>query len=153
MTIQGFHPKWRDEVRVVPNSPAGDTGQQLSSQPGQALFKRLCAPCHTIGVGDRVGPDLRGITQSRDHAWLSSYIRNPAKLRAQNDPAALALAAQYPAVRMPALRLGDVDAADLINYLETQNARLEAAEASSPSPGHEHHQHHDQGGNHEHHKH
>ena len=34
----------------------------MSSQPGQTLFKKMCAPCHTIGVGDRVGPDLRGVT-------------------------------------------------------------------------------------------
>jgi protein SCO1 len=153
MTIHGFNPKWRDEARSVPDSTAGNTVVPLSNQPGQALFKRLCAPCHTIGVGDRVGPDLRGITQHRDHAWLSSYIRNPAKLRAQKDPIALALAEKFPAVRMPALRLEDVDAEDLINYLETQNARLEAAEASSPSPDHDHHQDHHQGGNHEHHKH
>ena len=153
ITIQGMDPKWRDEVRNVPASPLSNTGLQMSKQPGQALFTKICAPCHTIGVGDRVGPDLRGITQRRDHGWLSSYIRNPALLRAQKDPEALALAAQYPAVRMPVLGLAEVDAADLINYLETQNARLEAAEASSPSPGHDHDQHHHQGGNDEHHKH
>jgi protein SCO1/2 len=151
-TIHGFHPKWRDEVRTVPNSATGDTLLQLSNQPGQALFKRLCAPCHTIGVGDRVGPDLRGVTQRRDHAWLSSYIRNPVKLRAQKDPEAMALAAKFPAVRMPALGLHDVDAADVIKYLEAQNARLEAAEASAPSAGHDHHHDH-QDANHEHHKH
>jgi len=37
--------------------------------------------CAAHGVGDRVGPDLRGITQRRDQAWLSSYIRNPVKTR------------------------------------------------------------------------
>jgi protein SCO1 len=146
-TIQGMDPKWRDVVRVVPNSPASNTGLQMSNQPGQAMFKKICAPCHTIGVGDRVGPDLRGITQRRDHAWLSSYIRNPARLRAQKDPEALALAAQYPAVRMPALGLAEVDAADLINYLEAQTARLEGAQTPSApthdhSPHHEHHNHH-----------
>src|SRR5215510_2642810 len=70
MTIHGFHPKWRDEVPRVPNSPASNTGLQMSNQPGQALFRKICAPCHTIGVGDRVGPDLRGITRRRDHVWL-----------------------------------------------------------------------------------
>ena len=151
ITIQGMDPKWRDEVRAVPNSPASNTGLQMSSQPGQALYKKICAPCHTIGVGDRVGPDLRGVTQRRDHAWLSSYIRNPARLREQNDPVALELAAKFPAVHMPALGLAAVDAADLINYLEAQTARLQEGEASAPSPGHDHH--HQQDANHEHHKH
>ncbi len=35
---------------------------QMSGHPGQSMYKKICAPCHTIGVGDRVGPDLRGIT-------------------------------------------------------------------------------------------
>src|SRR5215216_393935 len=149
MTIHGFHPKWRDEVRRVPDSAAADTLLQLSNQPGQALFKRLCAPCHTIGVGDRVGPDLRGITQRRDHAWLSSFIRNPAQMRSQKDPVALALVRKFPTVRMPAVGLAEVDAADLISYLEAQTVRLQEGEASSPSAAHDHHY---QDSNHEHHK-
>src|SRR5262245_7118019 len=140
ITIQALDPKWSNEVRVVPNSPASNTGLHLSTQPGQALYTKLCAPCHTIGVGDRVGPDLRGVTQRRDRAWLASYISNPAGMRAQKDPAALALAAQFPAVRMPVLGVAEVDAADLIAYLDAQTARLEAAEASSSSAGHDHHQ-------------
>jgi len=153
ITIQGMDPKSRDEVRTVPDSRLGNTALKISNQPGQALFTKICAPCHTIGVGDRVGPDLRGITQRRDHAWLSSYIRNPGRLRAQQDPVALELAARFPSVRMPVLGLAEVDAADLINYLEAQTAKLKDAEASSPSPGHDHHQHQHQDGNHEHHEH
>src|SRR5262249_30861838 len=99
------------------------------------------------------GPDLRGVTQRRDHAWLSSYIRNPGRLRAQQDPVALELATKFPAVRMPVLGLAEVDAADLINYLEAQNARLEEAGTSSPSPAHDHHQHDHQGENRDQHKH
>ena len=153
ITIRGMDTKWRDEIRTVPNSPLSNTGLQMSNQPGQALFTKVCAPCHTIGVGDRVGPDLRGVTQRRDHAWLSSYIRNPGRLRAQHDPVALELAAKFPAVRMPVLGLAEVDAKDLINYLEARNARLEEAGTSSPSSGHDHHHHDHQDGNHDHHKH
>jgi len=152
--IRNMNPKWRDEVRTVPSSPLGNTGLPMSNQPGDALFRKICAPCHTIGVGDRVGPDLRGVTQRRDHAWLSSFIRNPARMRAQQDPVALELAAKFPAVRMPGLGLHESDAADLINYLETQNARLEEdAGPSSPSAGHDHHHHDHQGENHDHHTH
>ena len=153
LTIHGMDPKWRDQVRTVPDSPLANKGLQMSKRPGEALFTKICAPCHTIGVGDRVGPDLRGITQRRDHAWLSSYIRSPARMRAQNDPEALALAARFPGVRMPTIGLAEVDAEDLINYLETQNARLEAAEASPQSGGHDHQHHeHHHGENHEHHE-
>src|SRR5262249_58957552 len=119
---------------------------------GEALFRKICAPCHTIGVGDRVGPDLRGVTQRRDHAWLSSYIRNPARLRAQQDPAALELAAKFPAVRMPVVGLAEVHATDLLTYLETQNAKLDEAGTPSPLAG-SHPKHHYQGRKHRSHQH
>jgi cytochrome c2 len=116
----------------------------MSSQPGQVLFKKLCAHCHTVGVGDRVGPDLRGITNRRDQTWLSSFIQSPAKLRARQDPDALALAAEYPAVRMPALGLSQNDAADLVSYLAAETARLADADVPTlpASSQHDHHHHH-----------
>jgi len=151
ITIKGLNPKYSDEVRTVRNSPASNTGLHMSTQPGEALFTKMCAPCHTIGVGDRVGPDLRGVTQRRERAWLTSFIRNPVRMLAQKDPAALELAARFPGVRMPAVGLADVDAADLITYLEAQTARLDAAADTTAASGasasghdhqHEHEGHH-----------
>jgi len=152
MDVRGLDQKWRDEVRNPEYSAASDKGYELSTAPGQVLFKKLCAPCHTIGVGDRAGPDLRDVTSRREHDWLVKFIMDPQKMRAQKDPLALALSAKYPGVLMPRLGITANDAADLIVYLDTQSARLKDAQASSPSPGHDHHEHH-QGENHEHHKH
>jgi protein SCO1/2 len=126
MDVRGMDPKWREQVRVVERNAAMDTGYQLGTQPGQVLFTKLCAPCHTIGVGDRAGPDLRGVTARRDHDWLMNFIMDPYKMRAQNDPLAIELSAKYPGVLMPRLGLAEVDANDLITYLETQSARLKA---------------------------
>ena len=50
----------------------------------------------------------------------------PEKMRAQQDPVALALAAKFPAVRMPAMGVSDADATDLLAYiahLETRHAK------------------------------
>jgi len=93
-------------------------------------------------VGDRVGPDLRGVTQRRDRAWLSNFIRNPVRMLAQKDPVAVALAAQFPAVHMPALGIAEGDAADLIAYLDAQTARLDDAAQTPSAPAHDHSQHH-----------
>jgi cytochrome c2 len=144
MTVKSLDPKWRDQVRTPAHSPASNTGLAVSRQPGQALFKKICAPCHTIGVGDRVGPDLRGVTARRDRSWLSAFIQNPARLRAQRDAAALALAEKYPVVRMPALGVGQNDATDLIAYLDAEEARLAAVRGASEGPQkpHDHHHHH-----------
>src|ERR1700709_958888 len=141
MTVRSLDPKWHDQVRP-PQNIEGLTGTAMSSQPGQALFKKMCAPCHTIGVGDRVGPDLRGVTERREKPWLQEFIQNPSKMRAKNDPTALALAAEYPAVRMPAVGLAPADAGDLISYLIEETARLEKDKGPEMPMNHDHQHHH-----------
>ena len=137
-TIRDMDPKWRDQDHTSGVSNTGDTLLTLSQQPGQAMFKKICAPCHTVGVGDRVGPDLRGVTERRDRTWLSNFVRNPAKMRAQQDPVALALAAKYPGVHMPTLGVSEIDATDLITYLEAETSRL----SDTPVADHGHDRHH-----------
>ncbi len=90
-------------------------------QAGSAMFVKLCAGCHSIGRGDRVGPDLDGLTLRRSRAWISEFLTNPIKMRARKDPIALALAAKYPAVRMPYLKINESDAADLISYIDAHS--------------------------------
>jgi len=133
MTIRDMDPKWRDQDHTSGPSAGADTLLPLSQQPGQAMFKKICAPCHTIGVGDRVGPDLRGVTQRRERAWLSSFIREPAKMRAQQDPVALALAAKYPGVHMPTLRVSEIDAADRVSHVFSSIPRASTGGPRPPS--------------------
>lgn len=112
----------------------------LTLDPGQHLFQSRCAACHTLGQGDRVGPDLRGVTARRDRAWLARFIATPDQLLAEKDPLATALFAQYQNVQMPNLRLGDADVATLLHYLETQDgvgARTEGPQ-SVAIPEHQH---------------
>jgi protein SCO1 len=141
--IRAMDPKWRDETRVVNYDKASDTGYELGLQPGQALFKKICAPCHSIGVGDRVGPDLRGVAERRSAEWLTRFIKSPAKVRAENDPASVEMVARFPGVRMPNLGLTDLDAIDLISYLRSENARLEEGNKDDAVVAdHAHHMHH-----------
>lgn len=144
MSIREMDPKWRDQVRQVTHTNAMNTGIAMSQQPGQAMYKKVCAGCHTIGVGDRVGPDLRGITERRDRAWLVSYIRNPVAMRAKRDPIAVELMTKFAAVHMPNLGMSEVDAGDLIAYLSAENAKLAGAPVHAAPAGrsHQHHHHH-----------
>jgi len=135
-TIREMDPKWRAQVQPAARNSAMNTGLALGTQPGQAMYKKICAPCHTIGVGDKVGPDLRGVTERRDHAWLARYLRNPPAMLAMNDPVARELAAKFDPVRMPNLRLSEQDADDLISFLHRENAKL--VEAPAPARPHEH---------------
>ena len=37
---------------------------------------QVCKACHTIGGGKLVGPDLQGVSEKRDEAWLIKFIQN-----------------------------------------------------------------------------
>ncbi len=94
------------------------------SDKGAYLFQGRCAACHTIGKGDSLGPDLQGVTRIRNRGWLAHFIAAPNELLAEKDPIATALFAKYNQVRMPNLRLGEIDVKALVAYLESQdNAR------------------------------
>jgi protein SCO1/2 len=91
---------------------------------GQYLFQRQCSACHTIGQGDKLGPDLLGVTDRRERAWLSRYIQAPDVMLAAGDPIAAALFNKYKNVRMPNLTLAQDDVADLLSYLEARSNDL-----------------------------
>lgn len=127
-----------DTARVVPESTIA---------PGQALFVRACAACHTIGNGRRVGPDLKDIAIRRERDWLNRYITAPATLRASGDATALALANEFRSVRMPTLGLSENDVGDVLKYIALESAksdvggtvsvkRAKATERLTPAPHH-----------------
>jgi protein SCO1/2 len=92
---------------------------------GQRLFQSKCSACHTLGQGDKVGPDLAGVTARRNRAWLTRYISEPEAVLAIGDPIAKALFQQYKQIRMPNLRLGSSDVADLVSFLEASADRVD----------------------------
>jgi len=137
MTIRLMDPGFRDQAGAGRQATAGGSDYyQLSGEPGQALFSKLCAPCHTVGGGRRVGPDLLGVAGRRDHDWLIEFITNPPGMLARHDPTAVALAASFPGVRMPAMGLGETDAADLVTYLRDQTSRQQVSAKISADDTH-----------------
>jgi len=92
------------------------------SDKGRYIFTTHCAACHTIGHGDKIGPDLLGVTNVRERTWLARFISTPDKVLAEKDPIATALFKKYNEVNMPNLRLADVDLHSLIDFLERQSA-------------------------------
>jgi protein SCO1 len=102
--------------------------------PGQDLFRTRCAACHTVGEGDRLGPDLAGVTARRDRGWLARWLANPEKMLDAKDPLAMELFARHGELRMPGLALGETEVADLLTYIESRSASAAAAGAR-PSLG------------------
>ena len=92
------------------------------SDKGRYIFAKQCSACHTIGHGDKIGPDLLGVTKVRERAWLERFIATPDKLLAEKDPLATALFEKYNKVNMPNLRMADVDLHNLVDFLERQSS-------------------------------
>jgi protein SCO1 len=98
---------------------------------GESLFRTRCASCHTIGPPQLksakrpIGPDLAGVTQKRERAWLTRWLREPDKMLAEKDPLAMALLAEWAEVPMPNLRLSPADIEELLAHIEEETHRLE----------------------------
>ena len=89
---------------------------------GKYIFFTQCAACHTIGGGESIGPDLKGLTKIRDPEWLKKIIQVPETLLDEGDPLANALLKKYKDVRMPNLHFDAATTDLLIAYMEKQSA-------------------------------
>jgi len=98
---------------------------------GENLFRTRCAACHTIGSGDimktdgLVGPDLLGVTRTRDREWLARWLREPEKMLEEKDPIIMELYARYRNVPMPNMQLNDLEVDSLIDYMDAETSRVE----------------------------
>jgi protein SCO1/2 len=101
------------------------------ARTGEDLFNSRCTACHTIGKGDRLGPDLQDVVSKRERSWLVRWLQEPNKMLEEKDPLATALFNQYGKVPMPNLKLTDKNALDLIEFLQTESQRVNAAAAGS----------------------
>jgi protein SCO1/2 len=88
---------------------------------GKYVFFTQCSVCHTIGGGESIGPDLRGLTKVRDPQWLRKIIQVPETLLDEGDPLANALLKKYKDVRMPNLHFDAATTELLIGYMEKQS--------------------------------
>lgn len=75
-------------------------GRSEAQQPAD-YFRQNCASCHTIGGGRLTGPDLKGVTEREDRAWLVRFIQNPKAMIDAGDPRARQLLEEFRGVVMP----------------------------------------------------
>ena len=85
---------------------------------GEYLFKANCKSCHKIHQ-DAVGPALSGITKRRSRKWIYAFIKNPNKLMAEGDTAAINIYNKYNRSEMtafPTLTNAQIDS--MLIYIE-----------------------------------
>jgi mono/diheme cytochrome c family protein len=100
------------------------------AQDGKAIFDAACAPCHRIGGGRLVGPDLAGINEKRPQDWLVRYIKSEEALVKSGDKTALALREEYK-MPMPDQALSDAQIKATLAHIKT----VEAGGATAPEAG------------------
>ena len=103
---------WSQQPPTNPEAAQAES----DSDPAVALFVAKCSSCHTVGKGDRVGPDLTGVHQRRDPEWLRQIIQSPSTLLAR-DADARQLLADFNNVRMPDLGLASEQVDTLIDLI------------------------------------
>lgn len=74
-----------------------------AQQDAESFFKQNCAACHTIGGGKLLGPDLKGVTQAKDHEWLEKWLLNPQAVIDSGDAYAVKLKQEYGGIVMPSV--------------------------------------------------
>lgn len=121
LDIRQMDPHWRQKADATQNLAMVDKVYDIGAAPGQAVFTKLCAPCHSVGEGDRVGPDLAGVVERRPREWLEEFIMFPDRMRQRKDPETMALLARYPNALMPPLGLTPQDTSDIIEFLRSRS--------------------------------
>ncbi|HWL00037.1 MAG TPA: c-type cytochrome, partial [Parapedobacter sp.] len=109
--------------------------QAQDPKQGETIFKANCSSCHKV-FGKFLGPELAGVSERHDEAWLLKWIHNAPAMIASGDPAALELDAQYPNAAMSAFpTLSDDDIKNVLAYITSEEDKKAAADAGGGATG------------------
>lgn len=97
-----------------------------SAKAGEEIFQRQCVSCHTVGEGERIGPDLKDVHERREQEWLTRWMNDPMGM-AQSDPVGRELFAQYRNVPMPPPNLNEEQIGNVLDYIRHKSAAPAAA--------------------------
>ena len=70
------------------------------------------------------GPDLLGVTETRDLRWLQRWILEPEKVLAEGDPIATELFERFGGITMPNTGLSAEQVNSVIGFLRGEHQRL-----------------------------
>ncbi len=120
---------WAQTARAQAPEPAED--------PAKELFSVQCGACHTIGKGKLVGPDLRGVAERRDEAWLLKFIKSSQTMVNAGDPIATQLFEEFNKTPMPDPPYSEEQIRQIVEWIKKLDATGEtfalAAQATLPA--------------------
>jgi cytochrome c551/c552 len=94
----------------------------------------VCKACHTIGGGKLVGPDLKGVTDRRDEAWIIKFVQNSTEFIQSGDATARQVFEENNNIPMPPNNLTDEQIKDILLYIESGGKVAGASEAAAEKP-------------------
>lgn len=86
-----------------------------------------CGACHSIGKGKIVGPDLKGVTERREEAWLISFIKSSQTMVREGDPIAVQVFEEHNKIPMPDNPFTDEQIKGILAYIVNYDEVTEAA--------------------------
>jgi nitrite reductase (NO-forming) len=114
------------------NIPATAAPSDPVAVKGKLAFESKCLACHSIAGGDKLGPDLYGVTKRRDKAWITKWLKTPEQML-QSDATAKEMLAKYK-VPMPNQNLTDDEIRQYFEYFKWVDANLRPQGKSQPQP-------------------
>ena len=114
------------------NIPATGAPTDPVAVNGKLAFESKCLACHSIAGGDKLGPDLYGVTKLRNDPWLTRWLKSPEQML-KTDADAKALLDKYK-VPMPNQNLSDKDIREFIAYFKWADENLRPKGEQQPQP-------------------
>jgi nitrite reductase (NO-forming) len=105
------------------NIPATPVPTDPVAVKGKLAFESKCLACHSIGGGEKLGPDLYAVSKRRPDAWLAKWLKSPDQML-KTDAEAKAMLDKYK-VPMPDQNLSDVEIREFIAYFKWADANLQ----------------------------
>lgn len=91
-------------------------------------FQKNCVACHSIGEGDKTGPDLAGLSKRRKLDWILKFVKYPEGMISGDpdekgyevaDPIAKALGEAYKPAMMSDQNLTKEQVVALLKYIDS----------------------------------
>jgi nitrite reductase (NO-forming) len=114
------------------NIPATAAPSNPAAVKGKLAFESKCLACHSIAGGDKLGPDLYGVTKRRDKGWLAKWLKTPEQML-QSDATAKELLGKYK-VPMPNQNLSEDEIQAYIEYFKWADANIKPPATASAAP-------------------
>jgi mono/diheme cytochrome c family protein len=115
-------------------SAAGLGAAAGGGDDGKALFTQKCGGCHTLGGGDTVGPDLKGVLERTSEDEVRAFITSPDEVLSSDDARVKALLAKFKGVKMPNLGLAPAEVDAIVGYLGGETAGDAGTETTPTTP-------------------